>query len=110
MAKAGSTKPVSGEKSDEQAYRSWFEAQRKASAAADEAGGAFLQVELGKPKPDVSRAELNFGNARALLQILAVAIAENKIDISESDLGEGLWGIRSLIGQGMELLGREAER
>jgi hypothetical protein len=86
------------------------DAQRKAVVAAEEAGGAFLNGQPGNPRPNPSNAALHLGNARALLQIIALALSEKDIDLDEAELAEGMWGVRELVGRGMELLSMDVRR
>jgi hypothetical protein len=92
MAKRTTSKPTAAEKADEKALGA-------AMGAAEQAGGMFIKCQ----SLDHSTAMNNFGNASAILTILA----ENQDGIEKDELNAALWGIRRLINHGLELLGED---
>jgi hypothetical protein len=84
----------------EKAARGAPSAAEAAVEAAEKAGGTFVAC---CTRLDHSRALNNFGNATAILVILA----ENAARVPREDLNDALWGIRDLIKHGLELLGEE---
>jgi hypothetical protein len=72
--------------------------------------GVAAAYKTAKHERDLTGAELYLGNARALLQIMALALSEKTVQLDEAELAEGVWGVRELVGRGMELLSMGVRR